>query len=149
MSWRTLLWGAAVLLAMLAAGLLWWRLRPHLTRLRQRLAKRRRALSEGAHAQFAATLQACQAGDAAAASRALGAWTRAAHGTTPAAWTEAVGDAVLARAVTDLQRHLYGSIPAQAAWDGNPLAQALRRHAATAPIRQQRQAVTALPPLNP
>ncbi|AQV93865.1 hypothetical protein BJN34_08175 [Cupriavidus necator] len=147
--WRSLLWGAGVLLAVLAAGLLWWRLRPHLARLRQRLAERRRARAEGADARLAATLQACQAGAAAAASQALGAWTRTAHGTTPAAWAEGVGDAALADAVTGLQRHLYGAMPAQAAWDGKALAQALQRHARTAPAPAHRQAVRALPPLNP
>lgn len=147
--WRTLLWGAVGLVAVLAAGLSWWRMRPALARLRQRLAERKRARAEGADAQLEATLQACQAGSAAAASQALGAWTRAAHGTTPAVWAESVGDAALADAVTDLQRHLYGAMPAQAAWNGTPLAQGLRRHTARAPVRRHRQAMPALPPLNP
>lgn len=147
--WRALLWGACVLLAVLAAGLLWWRARPALARLRQRLADQRRVRAESADTRLAATLQACQAGNAAAASQALGAWTRAAHGTTPAAWAESAGDAALADAVTGLQRHLYGAMPAQAAWNGNPLAQALRRHTATPPARRHRPAMPALPPLNP
>ncbi|EON19169.1 hypothetical protein ASL20_11300 [Cupriavidus necator] len=147
--WRTLLWGAVGLVAVLAAGLSWWRMRPALARLRQRLAERKRARAEGADAQLEATLQACQAGSAAVASQALGAWTRAAHGTTPAVWAESVGDAGLADAVTDLQRHLYGAMPAQAAWNGTPLAQGLRRHTARAPVRRHRQAMPALPPLNP
>ncbi|WP_244222644.1 hypothetical protein [Cupriavidus lacunae] len=138
--WRSLLWGAGALLAVLAAGLLCWRLRPLLARLRQRRAERRRARAEGADARLAATLQACQA---------LGAWTRVAHGTTPAAWAQAVGDAGLADAVTGLQRHLYGAMPAQTAWDGKALAQALQRYARTAPAHPHRQAVPALPALNP
>ncbi|SPA15197.1 conserved hypothetical protein; putative exported protein [Cupriavidus taiwanensis] len=145
---RTLLWAAGALLGAAALALLWRRLRPRLARLQQRRAERRRARAEGAEARLAATLRACRAGDAAAASQALGGWTRAAHGTTPAAWAEAAGDAALADAVTGLQRHLYGAAPAPSAWDGNPLAQALGRHARPTPPRR-RQARPALPPLNP
>ncbi|UDM49026.1 BatD family protein [Cupriavidus sp. MP-37] len=146
--WRTLLWGAGALLGAAVLAVLWRRLRPRLARLRQRQAERRRARAGRADARLAATLQACRAGDAAAASQALDGWTRAAHGTTPAAWAEAVGDAALADAVTGLQRHLYGAAPARSAWDGNPLAQALGRHARPTPPRRRR-ARPALPPLNP
>ncbi|MBB3011318.1 BatD family protein [Cupriavidus alkaliphilus] len=146
--WRTLLWAAGALLGAAALALLWRRLRPRLARLQQRRAERRRARAEGADARLAATLRACRAGDAAAASQALGGWTRAAHGTTPAAWAEAAGDAALADAITGLQRHLYGAAPAPSAWDGNPLAQALGRHARPAP-RHRHRAASALPPLNP
>ncbi|WP_454710684.1 BatD family protein [Cupriavidus nantongensis] len=146
--WRTLLWGAGALLAATVVVALWRRLRPRLARLRQRRAERRRARAESADARLAATLQACRAGDAAAASQALGRWTGTAHGTTPAAWAEAVGDAGLSAAVASLQRHLYGPTPPSAAWDGNPLAQALARHARAAPQRR-RHAGPALPPLNP
>ncbi|SOZ34746.1 BatD family protein [Cupriavidus neocaledonicus] len=146
--WRALLWGAGALLVAAMLALLWRRLRPRLARLRQRRAERRRARAESADARLAATLRACRAGDAAAASQALGAWTRVAHATTPAAWAEAAGDAALADAVTGLQRHLYGAAPVPSAWDGNPLAQALGRHARPAP-RRPRQAAPALPPLNP
>ncbi|SPR96515.1 BatD family protein [Cupriavidus taiwanensis] len=146
--WRTLLWAAGALLGAAALALLWRRLRPRLARLQQRRAERRRARAEGAEARLAATLRACRAGDAAAASQALGGWTRAAHGTTPAAWAEAAGDAALADAVTGLQRHLYGAAPDPSAWDGNPLAQALGRHASPAPPRRP-HAPPALPPLNP
>ncbi|SPA24647.1 conserved hypothetical protein; putative exported protein [Cupriavidus taiwanensis] len=148
LAWRTLLWGAVALLGAAVLALLWRRLRPRLARLRQRRAERRRARAGGAEARLAATLRACRAGDAAAASQALGDWTRAAHGTTPAAWAEAAGDAALADAVTGLQRHLYGAVPVPSAWDGNPLAQALGRHARPAPPRR-RHAAPALPPLNP
>jgi hypothetical protein len=79
----------------------------------------------------------------------LGRWTRTAHGTTPAAWAEALGDAALAEAVISLQRHLYGATPVPGGWDGNPLAQALRRHASAVPARRRRQAAPALPALNP
>ncbi|RAS01247.1 BatD family protein [Cupriavidus alkaliphilus] len=146
--WRTLLWAAGALLGAAALALLWRRLRPRLARLQQRRAERRRARAEGADARLAATLRACRAGDAAAASQALGGWTRAAHGTMPAAWAEAAGDAALADAVTGLQRHLYGAAPAPSAWDGNPLAQALGRHARPTPPRRHRTP-PALPPLNP
>ncbi|SCB32272.1 BatD family protein [Cupriavidus alkaliphilus] len=146
--WRTLLWAAGALLGAAALALLWRRLRPRLARLQQRRAERRRARAEGADARLAATLRACRAGDADGASQALGGWTRAAHGTTPAAWAEAAGDAALADAVTGLQRYLYGAAPAPSAWDGNPLAQALGRHARPAPRRRHRVA-SALPPLNP
>ncbi|MEM5277722.1 BatD family protein [Cupriavidus taiwanensis] len=146
--WRTLLWGAGALLGAAALALLWRRLRPRLARLRQRRAEHRRARADGAEARLASTLRACRANDAAAASQALGGWTRAAHGTTPAAWAEALGDAALVAAVTGLQRHLYGSAPIPSAWDGNALAQALGRHATAAPPRR-RHAGPALPPLNP
>ncbi|CAM3179404.1 BatD family protein [Cupriavidus taiwanensis] len=146
--WRTLLWAAGALLGAAVLALLWRRLRPRLARLRQRRAGRRRARADGADARLAATLRACRAGDAAAASLALGGWTRTAHGTTPAAWAEAAGDAALADAVTGLQRHLYGAAPVPSAWDGNPLAQALGRYATPAP-RRGHQPAPALPPLNP
>ncbi|MCO4864485.1 hypothetical protein MKD38_22620 [Cupriavidus sp. WGlv3] len=146
--WRTLLSGAGALLGAAVLALLWRRLRPRLARLQQRRAERRRARAEGVDARLAATLRACRAGDAAAASQALGGWTRAAHGTTPAAWAEVADDAGLVAAVTGLQRHLYGAAPVPSAWDGNPLAQALGRHARPAPVRRRR-AEPALPPLNP
>lgn len=142
--WRTLLSGAGALLGAAVLAALWRRLGPRLARLRQRRAKRRRARAERADARLAATLRACRSGDAAAASRALDGWTRAAHGTAPAAWAEAVGDAALADAVTGLQRHLYGAAPVPSAWDGNPLAQALARHARPTP--RPRPARPALPP---
>ncbi|MDQ0144024.1 BatD family protein [Cupriavidus necator] len=146
--WRTLLWGAGAGLGAAALAVAWRRLRPRLARLRQRRAGRRRARAASAGARLAVTLQACRTGDAAAASQALDGWTRAAHGTTPAAWAEAVGDASLTAAVTGLQRHLYGAAPGPAAWDGGPLVQALGRHA-SAPRPRRRHAEPALPPLNP
>nr|WP_236901263.1 BatD family protein [Cupriavidus necator] len=145
---RMLLWAAGALLAAAALAALWRRLGPRLARLQQRRAERRHARAARPDARLAATLQACRSGDAAAASQALDGWTRAVHGTTPAAWAEAVGDAGLAAAVTGLQRHLYGPAPAPAAWDGRPLVQALGRHAIAAPPRR-RHARPALPPLNP
>jgi hypothetical protein len=149
MPWRALLWGAGALLAAGCLAGLCWRLRPRLARRRQRQAERRRVRADSAEARLAATLQACLAGDAAAASHALDGWTRAAHGTTPAAWAETLGDAGLAEAMTSLQRHLYGATPVPVGWDGNPLARALRRHASAVPKRRRRQAAPALPALNP
>lgn len=146
--WRTLLWGGVAVLV-----LLWWRLRPAVVRLRQRLAGHRRARATGASARFEAVLQACQAGDAAAAYRALAEWTCSAHGAAPSAWAETVGDTQLVNAVAGLERRLYGATPTTAAaWDGTQLAASLCSLATPAPThRQHRQhhPAPALPPLNP
>lgn len=150
LSWRTLLWGGVAVLVLLAAALLWWRLRPAVARLRQRLAGHRRARATGASARFEAVLQACQASDAAAAYRALAEWTRSAHRAAPAAWAQSVGDAQLAEAVAGLERRLYGATPTTAAaWVGTQLAASLRRHATPAPTHRQRHSAPAPPPLNP
>ncbi|AGW91951.1 DUF4381 family protein [Cupriavidus sp. DF5525] len=148
--WRTLLWGGVAVLVVLAAALLWRRLEPFVARFRRRLAEHRRARAASPDARPGAVLQACQAGDAAAAYRALGTWTLAAHGTAPTAWTAAAGDAQLADAVFALERRLYGAAATTAApWDGTQLAGALRRHAAPAPAHRHRHLAPALPPLNP
>ncbi|WP_354686319.1 BatD family protein [Cupriavidus necator] len=148
--WRTLLWAGMGVLVLLAAALLWWRLRPAVARLRQRLAEHRRARATGANAKFMAVLNACQAGDAAAAYGALAAWTRTAHDAAPAAWAQSVGDAQLAQAVAGLEQRLYGATrTTAAAWDGRPLAASLRRHATPVWAQRHRHRAAALPPLNP
>ncbi|CAG9176508.1 hypothetical protein LMG23992_03298 [Cupriavidus laharis] len=147
-AWRLWLWAAGGAVVLLLAWLLLQWARPRLARLRRALAARRSARAAGSEARLAALLQACRANDAAAAYRALGAWSRTAWGKAPSDWAAGTGDAALVAAVGGLERRLFGVGASQGQWDGSELARLLPAYApAHQPVRAHRTPA-ALPPLN-
>ncbi|WP_011299032.1 BatD family protein [Cupriavidus necator] len=145
--WRWAAGGAVVL------GLAWLLLswaRPHVARWRRALAARRSARAASSEARLAALLQACRASDAAAAYRALGAWSNTASGKAPSDWAAGTDDQAVIAAVGALERHLFGADAGHGQWSGSALAQVLPKYAAARRhISRHRATPAALPPLNP
>ncbi|MGN5479921.1 hypothetical protein ACTMU2_32965 [Cupriavidus basilensis] len=90
-AWRVWLWAAGGAVVLWLAWLVLRWARPRVARLRRALAARRSARAAGSESRLAALLQACRANDAAAAYRALGAWSRTAWSKAPSDWSGRYG----------------------------------------------------------